>query len=178
MECINGSQLCSKQTKDLSTKSHLRANEKTNELKMIDFSGCSWSPMRERASNLRRRMRKNFGCSRFFILILICAPVACDVIQSYHAMVVTFECYCNMKLQMVGNDNFFQLSLTFERCFPQRNCYNHNNAVCESHTWWWRSWKCTYEKNVEICSSEADVCAKFRWKWAGDNIFLICITVS
>lgn len=99
MECINGSQLCSKQTKDLSTKSHPRANEKTNELKTIDFSGCSWSPMRERASNLRRRMRKNFGCSRFFILILIFAPVACDVIQSYHAMVVTFECYCNMKYE-------------------------------------------------------------------------------
>lgn len=140
----------------------------------LDVYEAPW----EKASNLRRRTRNCIGCSRLFILILICAPVACDMIQSYHAMVVTFECYCNMKLQMVGNDNFFQLSLTFERCFPQRNCYNHNNAVCESHTWWWRSWKCTYEKNVEICSSEADVYAKFRWKWAGDNIFLICITVS
>ena len=35
-----------------------------------------------------------------------------------------------------------------------------------------------YKKNIETCSSEADVCAKFRWKWAGDNNFLICITVS
>ena len=35
-----------------------------------------------------------------------------------------------------------------------------------------------YEKNIETCSSESDVCAKFCWKWAGDNNFLICITVS
>lgn len=177
MECINGSQLCSKGTKDLSTKSHPRANDKTNELKTIDFSGRLWSPMREGLKSEKEDEELYWLQQTFHPDLNLCScSMWRDSVISRNGG--NFWVLLNMKLQMVGNDNFFQLSLTFERCFPQRNCYYHNNAVCESHTWWWRSWKCTYEKNVEICSSEADICAKFRWKWAGDNNFLICITVS